>query len=158
MADKIAYKYDPVTFVAGGSEVIQESPLQPGVWLWPPHVTTDVPPVPEVGKTTVFLNGQWRSVISGDVPGMLPEHDAALDREYMIVSRFQAKAAMLAAGMLPSVEAYFSGSASALDKLAWSDVTNFYRLSPLVVATGAALKMTDADLDRLFIAAAAIEI
>lgn len=156
--NKTAYKYDPKTFIYEGTEIVQESPLEPGVWLWPPNVTTDTPPVPDVDKTLVYINGQWRQVLTDSIPIQHSENPDD-DREYMVASRFQAKAAMLNAGILTQVDAYFSnGLTTAVEKLAWADATNFYRLSPLVVSAGAALGLTDTQLDALFIAAMGITV
>lgn len=79
-------------------------------------------------------------------------------REQMIVTRFQALAVLLNAGLLETVESYFETSDNPLHKLAWKQTLHFYRLSPLVTAVGQVLNLSDDQLDQLFIAAAAIEI
>ena len=74
------------------------------------------------------------------------------------VSRFQARAALHLAGQLAAVEALMqSPSTPVLARLAWQEAIEFRRESPTVAAMGAALGMSDADIDALFVAAAAIE-
>jgi hypothetical protein len=74
-----------------------------------------------------------------------------------IVSRFQAKAALLSAGLLDQVEAMMADPATpAVTKLAWAEAVEFNRQSPTVLAMASALSLTDQQLDDLFTAAAAI--
>ena len=96
----------------------------------------------------------WRNV-----PEQFPQLPELDPRELMVVSRFQALAAMFNFGILPQVEAYFSnGSTSDIEKLAWKNAVEFYRLSPLVVNSGVALGLNDTQLDDLFAAAALITV
>lgn len=74
-----------------------------------------------------------------------------------IVTRFQAKAALLNAGLLAQVETLMADPATpAITRLAWVEALSFERSSPTVAAMGAALGLADADIDALFIAAAEI--
>ncbi|MEJ7932589.1 hypothetical protein WG922_21645 [Ramlibacter sp. AN1015] len=73
-----------------------------------------------------------------------------------VVSKFQAKAALHAAGLLASVETLMAG-ADAVTRLAWTEAQEFRRQSPTVAAMGAALGLDDAALDALFTTAAGIE-
>ena len=76
----------------------------------------------------------------------------------LIVSRFQAKAALLQAGLLDDVEAMMSDhQADPIAKLAWQDAIEFRRYSPALTGVATALGWTDAQLDQLFIAASQIE-
>ena len=70
-------------------------------------------------------------------------------REKMHVTRFQAKAALMQAGLLDQVEQEMSVATDPLEKLAWQEA-GFDRLSPMVEQFGAALGMTDEQLDELF--------
>lgn len=73
------------------------------------------------------------------------------------VSRFQARAALYQAGNLEEVEAIMAQPATPmLTKLAWQDAQTFERSSATVAALAGALALSDADLDALFFAAAAI--
>lgn len=76
-------------------------------------------------------------------------------RAQMNVTPFQAKAALLDAGLLDDIEALMSDPAT--DRtvvLAWNNVTEFRRLSPMVAGIAAALGWSDEQLDSLFAAAA----
>ena len=72
-----------------------------------------------------------------------------------VVSRFQAKAALLAAGLLDDVEAAMA-QASPVAQLAWSEAIEFRRDSTTVAAMASQLSLTDENLDDLFVAAAQI--
>lgn len=79
-------------------------------------------------------------------------------REAMVVSRFQARAALRLAGHLAEIEAVMDDPAT--DSLvvdAWADAQEFRRMSPTVLALADALGLTEADLDALFEQAARIE-
>jgi hypothetical protein len=74
----------------------------------------------------------------------------------MVVSRFQAKAALSAAGLLDRAEELVAG-ADPITQLAWAEVIEFRRNSPTILALQGAMGLTDAQLDALFLAASAIE-
>ena len=75
-----------------------------------------------------------------------------------VVSRFQARAALLLAGLLDDVEALMAAPGTpALAKLAWADAQEFKRNSPTVQAMAAAIGLTEAQLDELFTNAAGID-
>lgn len=74
------------------------------------------------------------------------------------VSRYQALAALMQAGLLDAVTAWAHDSATdPLHKLAFDTATEFARASSTMAAGAAALGWTDAQLDDLFIAAAQIQ-
>lgn len=83
-----------------------------------------------------------------------PEEILEQERAVMICSRFQAKAALMLAGHLDAVEAIISNS-DALTQLAWREVTEFRRDSPMLAALAAQLDppLSDTDIDELFRAA-----
>jgi hypothetical protein len=72
------------------------------------------------------------------------------------VSRFQARAALHLAGLLPSVEAAIAASGNVVAQLAWADAVAFERTSPTIAAMAAALGLSAAEVDDLFRAAAGI--
>ncbi|CAK0767744.1 hypothetical protein CCP4SC76_4860002 [Gammaproteobacteria bacterium] len=76
------------------------------------------------------------------------------------VTRFQAQAALQMGGLLAQVEAVINDpSTEAIYRLAWNNVLEFYRDSPLLLAMGhGVLGLTEAEIDQLFIAASSIEI
>lgn len=71
------------------------------------------------------------------------------------VSRYQARAALLEAGLLSDVEAYFASLPSdSLEKLAWQEAPTVTRASQALAAAASALGLTDEGLDELFLRAA----
>lgn len=78
------------------------------------------------------------------------------ERQSMVVSRFQARAALHIAGLLAQAEQAIAG-AGTLAQLAWQDAQEFRRNSPTVAAIAETLALTDEQLDDLFRQAATIE-
>lgn len=75
-----------------------------------------------------------------------------------VVSRFQALAALMQAGLLDAVQAWADDTdTDPLHRLAFTTATEFHRDSPTLAAGAAALGWSDAQLDALFIAAASIK-
>ena len=74
-----------------------------------------------------------------------------------VVSIFQGCAALQAGGYLDPVEAYMTGPASAVEKLAWRTITEIRRTSPLTAKLAVMLGLTETQVDDLFILAATIE-
>ena len=91
--------------------------------------------------------------------------DGALTLEHVVpqqVARAQGKAALIGAGMWPSVLAFVAAieddTERSLAQVALHDTQHWQRSSPFLNAAKAALGMDDAQLDALFIAAAQIEL
>lgn len=102
-------------------------------------------------------NADWRDYLAWVEAGNVAEAQMVPSPVPQSVSRFQARAALLGAGLLDTVQAYMdSPSASPMARLAWEDAQEFVRTSPTVAALGALLGLSDADLDNLFINAATI--
>ena len=76
-------------------------------------------------------------------------------RESMKITRFQAKAAMMQAGLLDDIQEVIDASEDPLVALAWSEA-GFERLSPFVMQMQAAIGMTHDQLDDLFDAAGGV--
>jgi hypothetical protein len=72
------------------------------------------------------------------------------------VTPFQAKAALLNAGLLDPVLAAIA-AAPRITQLAWAEATEFRRTSPTVLMLAGALGLTSTQLDDLFKAAKGIE-
>lgn len=89
-----------------------------------------------------------------------PEPDPAevlsTERAGMVCSRFQAKAALLVADLMPQVEAAIA-DADDMTQLAWAEAVEFKRNSPTIVTLAAVLGLTDGQVDDLFRAAMQIE-
>lgn len=79
-------------------------------------------------------------------------------RSEMVVSSFQAKAVLLKEGLLDDIEDYINNpDTDPLIKLAWNNVSEFRRLSPMIKDLAIILNLTDERLDKLFVNARAIE-
>ena len=89
-------------------------------------------------------------------PEPTPEDVLAAEREAMVCSRFQAKAALHLAGLLPQVEAAIA-NADPLTQLAWAEAVEYSRHSPAILALAGVLELTDEQVDDLFRAAMQIE-
>jgi hypothetical protein len=110
----------------------------------------------------ILRNGQ-RVTVSGaaaDAFEAQRQPDAAADlarwRATAEVSRFQAKAALAAAGKLEAANAIVA-AASDMAKLAWAEALVFRRDSPTIAALAPLLGLDDIALDNLFRAAAEIK-
>ena len=85
-----------------------------------------------------------------------PNAAVAVWRATAKVSRFQAFAALDAAGLLDDATALVNAQGG-VAKLAWDNAIEFRRSSPTINGLASALGLTDEDLDALFLAAAGIE-
>lgn len=81
-----------------------------------------------------------------------PAEALAAERAGMVVSAFQAKAALLNAGLLDDAEAVVT-AAGGVALLAWREAIEFRRLSPTIISLAGQLGLSDAQLDDLFRAA-----
>jgi len=78
-------------------------------------------------------------------------------REGMVVSPFQARAALAEVGLLDAVEALMADPQTpAVARLAWRYAQEFPRTSPTIAAMAAALGLSEERVDALFEAAAGI--
>jgi len=90
------------------------------------------------------------------------QHETVMD---MTVSVFQARAAMILAkdqgivdyDLLDRVQGLIDASDDRVLKQAWDYATEWKRTSPTLAAVAYALKLTDDQMDRLFLLAASIE-
>jgi hypothetical protein len=73
-----------------------------------------------------------------------------------VIGSMNAKVALLRAGLLPAVQAWVN-TQSAEQQLIWNTATNFRRDSTLIADGAAALGLSSAQLDQLFITAATIQ-
>jgi hypothetical protein len=87
----------------------------------------------------------------------IAEADARTPAVPVSVSRFQAKAAMLQAGLLDQVELLIAGG-DAVTQLAWAEAVEYRRDSPLINSLAAAMDMTAEQVDDLFIAAGQVSV
>lgn len=157
------FNYDEDGFFVCESRA-EESPLEPGVFLIPRNATTSAPPaIAEDGKVARYVERTWQLVDAQSpesvepLPELTNEEKLALWRQGAKISRFQARATLLQAGLLDEVEAHMAlPDTDQFTKLAWSDAIEFRRQSPLVEAMKPILNLTDEQLDDLFRFAATI--
>lgn len=105
--------------------------------------------------TMIMINvrtGEQTEVETGE-----PEPETGPDPVPAVISRFQARAALMDAGLLADVELAV-GSAGPLAQLAWAEAVEWRRDSPTIAAIAASLDLTDGQLDDLFRAAALIAV
>ena len=110
----------------------------------PAGALEQVPAQAQVGWERV--NGAWKP--PGDVPAL------SVPRE---VSRSQGLIALDALGLLDAVETIVASAARPV-QIAWANEPMFSRDSPAINALWAALGKSQAELDALFIQAAAIRV
>jgi hypothetical protein len=122
---------------AGPGQVVVEGDYADGTWKW-----DDAPVKKSQAEMDAFL---------------MPPPPTYTPRPVLVVSRFQARAALHMAGLLPAVEELMADpETDMLSKLAWTDATEFRRNSPTLQTTAVALGLTEAQLDGLFANAATI--
>lgn len=90
-----------------------------------------------------------------ETDGVLVPPDAPAPPVPELVSAFQARAALLAAGLLDDAEAAVLAVGGQTD-IAWEYAVEFRRDSPTIATLGAQLGLTAAQIDDLFRAAALI--
>lgn len=123
-------------------------------------------PYPEVTETQYVafvgveqIDGKWFTKYEArDLSADEIEKRLKRKRETMVVTPFQAKAALLNAGLLSNVEAVVNAAETpAIVKLAWSNAIEFRRTSPTIAQLAVSLNLTDEQLDTLFIDASKIK-
>lgn len=97
------------------------------------------------------VRNRWRWTDSGPLAVADPEPEPVPE----VVSRFQARAALHLAGLLPQVEAAVA-AADPLVQIAWADAQEFRRSSQTIAALAGAVNLDDAAIDQLFRSAAQI--
>jgi len=99
----------------------------------------------------------------GSVAPYVPAVGDGADIPDVVVSRLQAKAALLQMGLLDQVEALMAGM-DLMSRLAWTEAVEFRRSSPILNSLAPYLSwpdataLTAADLDDLFSLAKTIEV
>lgn len=103
----------------------------------------------------IIQNAVTGEIVEREIPAPAVEEILQAERSRMVCSRFQAKAALIQAGLLPQIEGLMA-RAEPLAKLAWSDATQFRRDSPTIAAMASAAGLSDTQIDDLFRAAMSI--
>jgi hypothetical protein len=75
-----------------------------------------------------------------------------------LVSRFQARAALVQAGHFDAIDAYMATlGRTNIQRMAWDEAADFDRTSTTLVAMAQLLGLSDAQVDALFVVATQIE-
>lgn len=103
-----------------------------------------------------LINGQWFTKYVA-VDYTAEELAARVDqwRQSAVVTPFQGRMALADAELLSNVEAAVA-AADEKTKVAWEYALEWKRMSPMIATLGAALSLTDAEIDDLFKAASQI--
>ena len=118
-------------------------------------MNTQTYPNTQAGRTAALAavsGDQSRLWYDGATIRLLDADPAAVPQS---VTPAQAKIALSRAGKLAAVEAVVS-AAGGETKIWWDEALSFDRANPAIAAMGAAVGMTPADIDALFVAAAKI--
>lgn len=108
--------------------------------------------------TTIARFGFTRADFPAAQPPAVPEWVAPPVVVPRTISRFQARAALLGAGLLATIESAMADPGmDPFAKLAWDYAQDFNRDSPTIAGLQSLLGLTDAVLDELFRAGALIE-
>ena len=114
--------------------------------------------IPEPGEGQIVVQrppqliaGQWREVFAVEpAPVVVPQQ----------ITRAQGKATLIKTGRWPAILAYVETisdpTEKAMAQVALHDTLNWERTSPTVLQAAAALGMTSAELDELFISSAKV--
>lgn len=153
------YQTDAKGFFVGVTQA-DPDPKKPGQFLIPGGCVETLPPELGKGQRAQWNGTDW-DVIDPPPPEPEPEPPTeeellAAERAGMVCSRFQAKAALHAAGLLDQVEAALE-QADPLAQLAWADAVEFRRNSPTIAALAGAIGLTDEQIDDLFRSAMEID-
>lgn len=147
---KIVSQLDAEGFFVGPA-VADMSPLEPDVWLVPGGAVDAPPPEIPEGMWAKWTGSEWE-MVEATLPPVTPPTQVAS------VSRFQALAALMHAGLLADVTTWANDPATdPLHKLAFDTATEFSISSPTMTAGAAALGWSGAQLQALFDAAAQIQ-
>ena len=104
-----------------------------------------------------------QKLVDGVLVALTPEEIAAIAAEAAAptpvprsVSMRQARLALLAAGLLPTIQTYMDTQATEAVRIEWEYATDIHRDRDLVAGIGQLLGLTGAQIDALFVAARAI--
>lgn len=179
---KTVYLYDEKGLYTGAYDA-QESPMEPGAFITP-DLSIDIAPVILAGFCPKLINGAWVNIpdhrgmvyetatgttVDYDEIGELPTNLTSLPKplghfnwvngawtEYVVIPTLtmrQARLALLNMALLDDVEAAITTTEN---RIWWDYSTTVERSNPLVISVLTALGKTSAEIDAMFISAAAI--
>lgn len=142
-----------------GDSAADPSPLEPGVFLIPANATGTKPPSFKDGYLRRFVNGIWEEQYIEPIPEVVTpiEPEPPTNTVPQVVSKAQGLIALEMAGVLVSIEAYMQ-TAPRLEQLAWNNIQQFERQSPLLSTLCTNFDLSQEDVDNLFIAASQVVI
>lgn len=140
---KTVYLFDATGAYIGTYDA-QESPLEPGVFITPVLSTSSAPPEVLPNQVAVFNGSSWAVQ---QIPE--PEPEIAPPVPPISVTPWQIRKALLAVGLLDTVEAEVAVSGR-VTQLGWQYATEFVRTNPLVEELGESLGKSEAELDAIF--------
>jgi len=142
------YNYDPATLEYAGASEADESPLEPGEYLIPAHATTIVPPELIPGHILKWIGDGWASVELPRTPSAsMPALSARQIRLGLVNSGFTLAEVSAVIDMMPD------GLEKETALIEWEYATTFNRVHPLINTVGAALGLTDEQIDAMWVAA-----
>lgn len=103
----------------------------------------------------------FSQAVNGDVEAYHPPSDAELRALMPALTRRQFKLGLLENGIsaqtvLQTIEEMADGMDKEVARIEWDDATSFERLHPLVSSIGGSLGLTEAQIDAMWTAAAAL--
>jgi hypothetical protein len=114
-------------------------------------ISADGMSIPAVGG-----NRHYREVLDWvEAGGVIEPYEAPPPPPVTTVTPRQARLALSAAGLLPTVEAMIA-AADPATKITWEYATEFDRNNPLIIALGAQLNLTEEQIDNLFVTASTL--
>ncbi|ATB03626.1 hypothetical protein VP03_12340 [Sinorhizobium meliloti] len=142
------YNYDPSTLEYTGASEADESPLEPGVYLIPAYATEIAPPEFIPGHIFKWAGSEW---VPEEIPPTPSLHMPALTAR-------QFRLGLVNNGLTPAqvtatIEAMPNGSAKETALIEWEYATTFNREHPLIATVGAALGLSDEQIDAMWVAA-----
>lgn len=144
-----AYCFD-YNGVYSGAVDADESPLEPGVFLFPARSTSIAPPQAPAGQVAVWTDNGW--VLKQRAPKT--ENPKGFNEVPKATAR-QLRLALLDMELLDDVEALMADpSTPRAVKIEWEYANEFDANNQLVVAFAAALQKSSEDVNRLFALAA----
>lgn len=108
-------------------------------------------------NSTIERFGFTRADFSGAVAPELPAYVPQPSDVPQVVSKAQGLIALEMAGLLTPIETYMQ-TASKLERLAWENIQQFERRSPMLNSLLAQFGLTESDADELFVKASQVVI
>lgn len=139
-----------------GEIMADPNPMREGEWLIPAGSVETPPPAAEEPSYARWTGRTWE-VYTPPVPEPEPEPEPQDPQKITVVSKAQAKLALLEAGLLDTVETALGsmeGVAGQRARIEWNDRTEFHRDHEFIGLLAASIGLSDEQIDALFTRAA----